>query len=84
MLRFGFIVPSTIAMLVVSYTALYRRWFGFTAQIVAPVHALSFVVMDILMHPRGYSLSSVDAARRAGALLSYTACCTRKPCAPRC
>jgi diguanylate cyclase (GGDEF)-like protein len=57
-LRFGFIVPSTIAMLVVSYTALYRRWFGFTAQIVAPVHALSFVVMDILMHPRGYSLSS--------------------------
>src|SRR4030095_9473556 len=42
----------------VSYTALYRRWFSLTAQIVAPVHALSFVVMDILMHPRGYSLSS--------------------------
>jgi diguanylate cyclase (GGDEF)-like protein len=57
-LRFGFIVPSSIAMLVVSYTPLYRRWFAFTAQIVAPVHALSFVVMDILMHPRGYSLSS--------------------------
>ena len=33
LLRFGFIVPSSIAMLVVSYTALYRRWFGFTAQI---------------------------------------------------
>jgi diguanylate cyclase (GGDEF)-like protein len=57
-LRFGFIVPSCLAMLLVSYTALYRKWFGLTAQIVAPVHALTFVVMDILMHPRGYSLSS--------------------------
>jgi diguanylate cyclase (GGDEF)-like protein len=57
-LRFGFIVPSSLAMLLVSYTALYRRWFSITAQIVGPVHALSFVVMDILMHPRGYSLSS--------------------------
>jgi diguanylate cyclase (GGDEF)-like protein len=57
-LRFGFIVPSCIAMLLVSYTNLYRRWFSLTAQIVAPVHALSFVVMDILMQPRGYSLSS--------------------------
>jgi diguanylate cyclase (GGDEF)-like protein len=57
-LRFGFIVPSCLAMLLVSYTDLYRRWFGLTAQIVAPVHALSFVLMDILMQPRGYSLSS--------------------------
>src|SRR5262245_36383778 len=57
-LRFGFIVPSCLAMLLVSYTELYRKWFGLTAQIVAPVHALSFVVMDILMQPRGYSLSS--------------------------
>ena len=57
-LRFGFIVPSCLAMLLVSYTELYRKWFGITAQIVALVHALSFVVMDILMHPRGYSLSS--------------------------
>jgi diguanylate cyclase (GGDEF)-like protein len=57
-LRFGFIVPTSLAMLLVSYTSLYRRWFAITAQIVAPVHAVSFVVMDILMHPRGYSLSS--------------------------
>ncbi len=57
-LRFGFIVPSSLAMLLVSYTALYRRWFSATAQVVAAVHALSFVVMDILMQPRGYSLSS--------------------------
>lgn len=57
-LRFGFIVPSSLAMLIVSYTHLYRGWFSITAQVVAAVHALSFVVMDILMHPRGYSLSS--------------------------
>jgi diguanylate cyclase (GGDEF)-like protein len=57
-LRFGFMVPSSLAMLLVSYTTLYRKWFGLTAQIVAPVHALFFVAMDILMHPRGYSLSS--------------------------
>lgn len=57
-LRFGFITPSCVAMLLISYTALYRRWFSMTAQIVAAVHALTFVVMDILMQPRGYSLSS--------------------------
>ena len=57
-LRFGFIVPTSLAMLLVSYTTLYRRWFSVTAQVVAAVHALTFVVMDILMQPRGYSLSS--------------------------
>jgi diguanylate cyclase (GGDEF)-like protein len=57
-LRFGFIVPSSLAMLLVSYTSLYRRWFGLTAQIVAPIYAMSFVAMDIMMHPQGYSLSS--------------------------
>jgi diguanylate cyclase (GGDEF)-like protein len=57
-LRFAFVVPSSLAMLVVSYTHLYRRMFAVTAQIVAVVHALSFVLMDILMQPRGYSLSS--------------------------
>ncbi|MGH8175858.1 MAG: diguanylate cyclase domain-containing protein [Steroidobacter sp.] len=57
-LRFGVIAPSAAAMLIVSYSKLYRRWFGLTAQIVAPIHATSFVVMDLLMHPQGYSLSS--------------------------
>jgi diguanylate cyclase (GGDEF)-like protein len=42
----------------VSYTRLYERWFRLTAQIVAPLHAASFVAMDLLMQPRGYSLSS--------------------------
>lgn len=57
-LRFGLIAPSAAAMLIVSYTDLYRRWFRITAQIVAPIHALAFVMMDNLMQPRGYSLSS--------------------------
>lgn len=57
-LRFGLIVPSSIAMLAVSYTRLYGRWFGLTTQIVAPIYAWSFIAMDILMHPQGYSLSS--------------------------
>jgi diguanylate cyclase (GGDEF)-like protein len=57
-LRFAFIVPSSIAMLAVSYTRLYGRWFGITTQIVAPIYAMSFIAMDILMHPQGYSLSS--------------------------
>jgi len=58
LLRFGFIVPSSVAMLVVSYTSLYQRWFGVTTHIVAPVYALSFVAMDILMQPQGYDLSA--------------------------
>jgi diguanylate cyclase (GGDEF)-like protein len=57
-LRFGVIAPSAAAILVVSYTKLYERWFRLTAQIVAPLHAASFVAMDLLMQPRGYSLSS--------------------------
>jgi diguanylate cyclase (GGDEF)-like protein len=57
-LRFGVIAPSAAAILVVSYTQLYERWFRLTAQIVAPLHAASFVAMDLLMQPRGYSLSS--------------------------
>jgi len=57
-LRFGVLVPSAAAMLIVSYTKLYERWFRLTAQIVAPLHATSFVAMDLLIQPRGYSLSS--------------------------
>jgi diguanylate cyclase (GGDEF)-like protein len=57
-LRFGIIAPSAAAILIVSYTNLYWRWFRPTVQLLAPVHALSFVAMDLLMHPQGYSLSS--------------------------
>lgn len=58
LLRFGFILPSSVAMLVTSYSFLYQRWFGITASIVAPIYTLSFVAMDILMQPQGYSLSA--------------------------
>jgi diguanylate cyclase (GGDEF)-like protein len=57
-LRFGVIVPISLALLLVAYTSLYRRWFGITAQVVAPIYAMAFVAMDIMMHPQGYSLSS--------------------------
>ena len=36
-LRFGVIAPSAAALLIVSYTNLYWRWFRLTAQIVAPL-----------------------------------------------
>src|SRR5437868_3229670 len=57
LLRYGLIAPSCIAMLLVTYTRLYESWFSLAAQIVAPVHAMSFVAMDILMHTQGYSFS---------------------------
>lgn len=57
-LRFALIAPSCVAMLLVTYTRHYTRWFALTAQIVAPIHAMCFVVMDVLMHAQGYSLSS--------------------------
>ena len=57
-LRFAVIAPTAAAMLIVSYTTLYERWFRLTAQIVAPLHAGSFVAMDLMMQQRGYSLSS--------------------------
>lgn len=57
LLRFGLVVPGSLAMLVVAYTA-YRRWFALTIQIVAPLYGLSFVAMDVLMQPQGYNLSA--------------------------
>jgi diguanylate cyclase (GGDEF)-like protein len=57
-LRFAFLVPSSLAMLAITYSELYPRWFGTISQIVAPLHAICFVAMDLLMRPQGYSLSS--------------------------
>jgi len=57
-LRFAVIAPSCIAMLIVTYSRLYDRWFEIAAQVVAPLHAMCFVAMDLLMHPQGYSLSA--------------------------
>lgn len=59
LLRFWLIAPSCLAMLLVTYTRLYHRWFSLTAQIVAPIHAMSFVAIDILMNTQGYSFSAL-------------------------
>jgi diguanylate cyclase (GGDEF)-like protein len=59
LLRFGVILPSCAAMLIVTYTDLYSRWFLRVAQIVMPLHSVCFIVLDVLMHKQGYSLSSM-------------------------
>ncbi|HEY5810984.1 MAG TPA: GGDEF domain-containing protein [Povalibacter sp.] len=58
-LRFAVIAPSCIAMLAVTYTDLYTRWFSRVTQVVVPVQACGFIVIDVLMHKQGYSLSSM-------------------------
>ncbi|HKE96090.1 MAG TPA: GGDEF domain-containing protein [Povalibacter sp.] len=58
-LRFALIVPGCIALMAVTYTDLYAQWFSRVAQVVMPVHALCFIIMDVLMHRHGYSLSSI-------------------------
>ena len=58
-LRFGVILPTCVAMLLVTYTDLYSRWFTRVAQIVLPLHSICFIVFDALMHKQGYSLSSM-------------------------
>ncbi|HWK75743.1 MAG TPA: GGDEF domain-containing protein [Povalibacter sp.] len=55
----GLIAPSCVALLVVAYTRLYDRWFSLAARIVAPIHAISFVAIDILMNAQGYSFSAL-------------------------
>ena len=54
----GLIVPSALALLIVSSMHRYDRWFRVTAQIIAPLHAAAFIAMDLLMQPRGYSLAA--------------------------
>ena len=59
LMRFGLIVPSCLAVLIVTHTDLYERWFARTVQLVTPLHAACFITMDSLMHKQGYSLSSM-------------------------
>jgi diguanylate cyclase (GGDEF)-like protein len=58
-LRFGVVLPTCIAMLLVTYTKLYARWLARTAPAVAILQSLCIVAFDLLMHRQGYSLSSV-------------------------
>ena len=59
MLRFGVILPTCTAMLLVTYTKLYARWLNSTAPAVAMLQSLCLVGFDLLMYAQGYSLSSV-------------------------
>lgn len=59
MLRFGVILPTCTAMLLVTYTKLYARWLSSAAPAVVMLQSLCLVGFDLLMHRQGYSLSSV-------------------------
>jgi diguanylate cyclase (GGDEF)-like protein len=57
-LRYGLLLPSCLALLVVTHSRLYEKWYTLTTQIVLPVHAVCFTVMNAIMHSHGYSLAS--------------------------
>lgn len=59
MLRFGVILPTGTAMLLVTYTKLYARWLSWAAPAVVMLQSLCLVGFDLLMYAQGYSLSSV-------------------------
>lgn len=59
MLRFGVILPTCTAMLLVTYTRVYSRWLPFTAPPVAMIQGLCLIIFDLLMHRQGYTLSAV-------------------------
>jgi len=57
-LRFGVVLPTTLAIAAITYTSLYQRYYAIAAQIVAPLHATCFIAMDVMMRPQGYSLTA--------------------------
>ncbi len=57
-LRFGVVLPTTLAIAAITYTSLYDRFYAIAAQVVAPLHATCFIAMDVMMRAQGYSLSS--------------------------
>lgn len=59
LLRFGVILPTCSAMLLVAYSKLYARWLNSTAPAVVMLQSLCLIGFDLLMHRQGYSLSSV-------------------------
>ena len=52
------IATSILAVLIVSRPWLYKRFYDIAAQCTAPLQALCFAIMDVLMQRRGYSLSA--------------------------
>jgi diguanylate cyclase (GGDEF)-like protein len=59
LLRFGVLLPTCAAMLLVTYTKLYSRCIGFTAPAVCLLQSVCVIAFDLLMNRQGYSLSSV-------------------------
>src|SRR5687768_8567714 len=59
MLRFGVILPTCTAMLLVTYTRVYSLWLPFTAPPVAMIQGLCLIIFDLLMQRQGYTLSAV-------------------------
>jgi len=57
-LRFGVVLPSTLAIFAIAYTDLYYQYYVRAAQIVAPLHGICFVAMDAMMRSQGYALST--------------------------
>jgi diguanylate cyclase (GGDEF)-like protein len=57
-LRFGVVLPTTLAIFVIAYTNLYHQYYVRAAQIVAPLHGICFIAMDAMMRSQGYSLST--------------------------
>lgn len=58
-LRFGVILPTCTAMLLVTYTKPYARCLNSAAPAAVMLQSLCLVGFDLLMHAQGYSLSSV-------------------------
>jgi diguanylate cyclase (GGDEF)-like protein len=52
------LATSALALTVVSSRRFYRRFYDITAQFIAPVQAICFATMDVLMVGQGFSLSA--------------------------
>ena len=52
------ITTSILAVLTATRPWLYKRYYDVAAQCIAPLQALCFAIMDVLMQPRGYSLGA--------------------------
>lgn len=59
LLRFGVLLPTCTAMLLVTYTKIYSRWIRIAAPSVSLLQGLCIIAFDLLMQRQGYSLSSV-------------------------
>lgn len=52
------LISSILALLIVSRPFLYRRYYDATAQLIAPVQAVCFAILDVLARKHGYSLAA--------------------------